>query len=190
MKPPAQRNFVPERKDDQRERPSFYHGQPRFTPASVTQYKSKVEVLPFFAHIPQQLPGNMMLPLREVNDRPPALQLRVAPMAGAGGYETTFQKTIETRDGVRGSTYPPFCPVPIALISVPHFCPSRPLLERGRAILPNSTPTLFAEGRMAAFGWAREPPRAVMDVRATRTVRHSHARGSGRPGHSPVPAQD
>ena len=68
MQPPAQRNFVPERKDDQRERPSFYHAQPRFTPASVTQYKSKVEVLPFFAHIPQQLPGNMMLPLREVND--------------------------------------------------------------------------------------------------------------------------
>ena len=68
MRPPAQRNFVPERKDDQRERPKLYHAQPRLTPAPLTQYKSKVEISPLFAHIPQQLSGNMMLPIREVNE--------------------------------------------------------------------------------------------------------------------------
>ena len=66
MKPPALRNFVPERKDDQRERPTFYQYQPKFTP--VIRFESKVESLSLMDHIPQQPHARTMLPLREVND--------------------------------------------------------------------------------------------------------------------------
>ena len=67
MRPPFQRNFVPEPDAARQERPTFYQAQPRFRPAPERAFKEHVVVRTPMQSVPQPNHGLVSLPLREVN---------------------------------------------------------------------------------------------------------------------------
>ena len=69
MRPPANRNFVPEDAKAAAPRtPAFYHVQPTFSIPPASMRKTTPDVISQMGCIPQPQTKNISLPLREVND--------------------------------------------------------------------------------------------------------------------------
>ena len=69
MRPPTNRNFVPEDAKAAAPRtPTFYHAQPSFTIPPASMRRTAPAVISQMGFIPQPQTKNVSLPLREVND--------------------------------------------------------------------------------------------------------------------------
>ena len=69
MRPPANRNFVPEDAKAAAPRtPAFYHAQPTFSIPPTSMRRTAPDVINQIGFIPQPQTKNASLPLREVND--------------------------------------------------------------------------------------------------------------------------
>ena len=68
MRPPANRNFVPEdSKASQPRPPTFYHPQPQYGIAPMSMHKAQLRTITQMGCIPQPHTNNVSLPLREIS---------------------------------------------------------------------------------------------------------------------------
>ena len=69
MRPPANRNCVPEdSKASQPRPPTFYHAQPQFHVAPMSMHKAQLNTITQMGCIPQPHTNNVSLPLREISE--------------------------------------------------------------------------------------------------------------------------